>query len=234
MPFDAASAPALEDTTLSLSEAWDIIGGLSTPGKMPWFGWSIPATRCQTGMKLAQTPNSVCSICYAMKGFYVMPNVEAAMERRYQALSDPRFVGAFIRVLRLKYRNSRTYRADGNKENRFRWFDSGDLQSAEMLSKISLIAYGTPEIWHYLPTKEPRLVGKFIQNGGVIPSNLQVKISHPMLGQTFKRAPMGMDYTTAGRPNQSDTYDCPAYQQGGKCHECDACWKPGNINYEAH
>ena len=228
MPFDTAGAHALEDTTLSLDEALQIIGGLSKPSKMPGWGWSIPAQNCQTGRKLAKVPGSICSICYAMKGNYVFPNVQQAMQRRLRASEDPRFVGAFIRALRLKIQNQR------KPEDRFRWMDSGDLQSVEMLSKIVLIAYGTPEVRHYLPTKEARLVGQYLNNGGVIPANLFLKVSHPMIGQTFKRRPSDQDYSTVNAAGDPTLFNCPAHSQGNKCLDCDACWQPGNINYEAH
>jgi len=50
------------------SEAWNIVGGLSKPSKMP--GWSIglPAKECKTGGKLQAVKGSVCFDCYALKG----------------------------------------------------------------------------------------------------------------------------------------------------------------------
>ena len=57
MPFDG--------TALSYDSAYEIIGGLSSPSKMPWYGWSISAYRCKTGGKLREVENSTCSHCYA-------------------------------------------------------------------------------------------------------------------------------------------------------------------------
>ena len=41
---------------MKTSEAWEIVGGLSKPSKMP--GWSIglPAKECKTGGKLQAVP----------------------------------------------------------------------------------------------------------------------------------------------------------------------------------
>lgn len=80
MPFDT------HGRTLSFAEAYAIIGGLSNPSKMPWYAWSISAKHCITGSKLREVAGSTCSHCYACKGFYPLPIVQDAMERRRQAL----------------------------------------------------------------------------------------------------------------------------------------------------
>ena len=54
-------------------EAKEITGGLSAPGKMPEGAWSIPASTCKLGSKLAQIPNTVCNKCYALKVSRVEP-----------------------------------------------------------------------------------------------------------------------------------------------------------------
>ena len=63
------------------------VGSLSNPSKMPGFGYSTPAKDCQTGSKLAEIVNSICSICYAKKGRYVFPNVQNAMQYRLDSLN---------------------------------------------------------------------------------------------------------------------------------------------------
>lgn len=221
-----------QESDLSYKEALEIIGGLSKTSKMPWYSWSLPAkTHCKTGGKLAEKPGTVCSICYAAKGYYVMSVVQKAQQRRFEALEHPLFVAAFVLVLNHKYERQRK-----GSENRFRWHDSGDLQNLSHLRKIVQIALLTPQIEHYLPTKEVKVVKEFIQSGGVIPKNLYIKVSHPMIGGTFgDKQPLGLSYTTCGRDNDESLFQCPALRlQGNKCLDCRACWSHANVNYPEH
>ena len=169
-------------------QALKIIGNLSKPSKMPWFAWSISADRCNVGSKLRKHEGTVCSKCYAHKGFYNMPVVKNALERRYHALQHPKFVEAFVVVLAHNYAKSKnTYQVNlsNKKENRFRWLDAGDLQDMNHLQKIVDIAELTPYIRHWLPTKEYALIRKFKEIGGSIPHNLSIKISMPKINQSI-------------------------------------------------
>ena len=79
---------------MKISEAKKITGGLSKPSKMPGPAYNLPAYKCITGAKLAKVPGSVCAGCYALKGRYRFRNVQDALQRRLQALTDPRWVQA--------------------------------------------------------------------------------------------------------------------------------------------
>ncbi len=46
----------------------------------------------------------------------------------------------------------------------FRWFDSGDLQSVEMVRDIVAVAERTPEIRHWLPTREYATVREYLRH----------------------------------------------------------------------
>jgi len=59
-----------------------ITGTLSKPSKMPGWSYGIPAKECKTGSKLAKIPGTVCHGCYALKGCYLFPNVQAAQYKR--------------------------------------------------------------------------------------------------------------------------------------------------------
>ena len=59
--------PAGNPKFMNTKKAWDLVGGLSKPGKMPGWSIGIPAAECNTGSKLRLIPNSVCSTCYALK-----------------------------------------------------------------------------------------------------------------------------------------------------------------------
>lgn len=211
---------------MQYGEALKIIGGLSGPSKMPWYGWSISATECKTGSKLAEVEGTTCSGCYALKGNYRWDVVKAAHERRLAALRDPRFVDAFALVLNTLVHRQRI------PENRFRWFDSGDLQSAEMLCQIVDIARMTPEVRHWLPTREYRIVQAFLASGREFPPNLVVRMSHAWVGERPKGRLHNLPYSTVDA--KSAQWNCPAADQGNKCLSCDACWRRVDINYRLH
>ena len=52
---------------MKTSEAWDLVGGLSKPSKMPGWAYGLPAKECKTGSTLRQVKDSVCYNCYASK-----------------------------------------------------------------------------------------------------------------------------------------------------------------------
>lgn len=209
-----------------------IIGGLSQPSKMPWWSWSIDAALCQTGARLAQNEGTVCSSCYALKGNYVFPNVKAAQERRRKGMEHPQFVEAFVVVLTQLHLKTRKRRADGRIENRFRWLDSGDLQSVEMLRQINEIALRTPQIDHWLPTREVRIVAEFLKHSSFAP-NLVVRLSTPLVGASPKRRTLGLPMATVGASGGG--HDCRALaDQGNRCLDCDVCWQQRDVNYPLH
>lgn len=217
-----------EQPPLSFAEALKLIGGVSMPSKMPWISWSISATTCNVGGDLQKIKGSVCENCYALKGNYVFKNVKQAHERRLEALRDPRFVEAFVIVLNGFHDKAR------DKKTHFRWHDAGDLQDMEHLLKIVSIAKLCPQFQFWLPTKESKLVGEYLKLFKEFPKNLTVRLSHPMVGQQYKKVPHGLTSSSVGV--DSATNHCPAYTQGGKCGDCRACWDPKvkNVNYPEH
>jgi len=222
--------------TLTFRDAMILIGGVSTPSKMPGYSWSTSALDCQTGTQLREKEGSVCSGCYAMKGNYRFKNVKEAHNRRLEAIKNPRFVEAFCIVLNSLYSKTRkVYEKDGVeiRENRFRWHDSGDIQSVDHLKMIDEIALECPHLDFWLPTKESGMLNEFMKKHEFAP-NLNVRLSHPMIGGTFKVKPNGLNFSTVGvkeAPNH-----CPAYNQGGKCLSCNNCWNREivSVNYPKH
>jgi hypothetical protein len=108
-----------------MKHAESMVGGLSAPSKMPSYAWSISAKRCNIGSTLAKVKSSVCYNCYALKGRYMFPMVQAALERRYHAWKDDRerWVDAMIYIMHNKKHIIDTAH--------FRWFDSGDIQGKD-------------------------------------------------------------------------------------------------------
>ena len=94
----------LYDGIKSIKQAEENVGGLSVPSKMPTFGWSISARRCNVGAKLVKSEKSICFECYALKGRYIFPTVQNALETRYKKWKEdrPLFVASMIYLMRHK------------------------------------------------------------------------------------------------------------------------------------
>lgn len=182
---------------------------LSNPSKMPGPSYSIPATACKTGAKLAKIPGSICSTCYALKGNYRFPTVKNALESRLQTLTIPDWVPTMVAIVRPhKY---------------FRWHDSGDLQGLWHLKNIIKVCEQTPDTSHWLPTKESALVKQYVQKGGVIPANLTIRISASMIDSEHYTHIEGC--LGSGVVSDAAKATCPAPQQGNKCGDCRLCWE---------
>jgi len=209
---------------MKLAHALEIIGNFSAPSKMPCQSWSIPAKRCKTGMKLRDVVGSICSKCYALKGRYPFPNVQAALERRFQSLFNPLWVDAMVAAIQLS-----------ESSGFFRWHDSGDVQDVQHLEKIVAVAKRLPDVKFWLPTREYGFVAEYLKKHGSFPSNLTVRLSALMLDGA---PPVGIakrfGLTTSGVSKEGFT--CPSSNQGGKCLTCRACWNQSvaNVNYKQH
>jgi len=210
----------------TVKEAWAEVGGLSKPSKMPSYGYSLSAFKCKVGSKLRNIANSTCSDCYALKGRYVFPNVQEALDRRMdKLLNNPKWVDAMVFLL-LHY---------CIKSKVFRWHDSGDIQSIDHLQKIVEIAKRTSDIQHWLPTREVGIVKQYLKEFGEFPNNLVVRISATMINglpHKFHR-----HTSTVSTAKEFDLgWTCPASKQGNKCDTCRACWDSNveNITYPLH
>ena len=205
---------------MKVSEARDAVGGLSNPSKMPCRSFGISADRCKTGSKLAKMKGSICNTCYAQKGLYKLPSTEVAQERRFNLISTSNWVDNMIRAI--------------NNADYFRWFDSGDLQSDEMLADIVRVALATPNTKHWLPTHENFMVSRYLRKHGKFPRNLTVRVSAAMVdGEPPKRFALTSTVHHLGKPIGRE---CPSSKQGNKCVDCRACWNPRikNISYKYH
>ena len=211
----------------SIKEAELAVGRLSSPSKMPSYAWSISARRCNTGSKLAKVKGSVCYNCYALKGRYMFNNTQGALERRYDAWSSDRakWVDAMIHLMHNKKHIVDT--------GHFRFFDSGDIQGSDMLDDINTVAWASPLIRFWLPTKEYKLIKNYDKE---IAPNLVIRVSAPTVDKGFS------GYTHISTVYNKDNIDtakgvvCPASNQGNQCGSCRACWndKVSEVSYIAH
>ena len=200
---------------MNTQEALKIVGGLSKPSKMPGWAYGLPADECKTGGKLKLIPNSVCSGCYADKGCYVFPVVQAAQYRRLAAIRSPLWVGAMALLINSK------------KSKYFRWHDSGDVQDEEHLLKIFAVAKLTPGTSHWLPTREA-WTQKYLS---AVPDNLTLRFSIPMIDQ-----PASGNWANTSTVVTGQGRTCPAPDQSNECKDCRACWDPSvkNVAYGKH
>ena len=143
---------------MNLSTAIALTGGLSRTDKMPWYSYNLPTHACVTGHRLRHIRGTVCSRCYAGRGRYGFAKTVAAMDRRLVCVRGPMWARAMICLL-----NSRESRSRNPEAKYFRWHDSGDLQNVRHLLNIMNICDGTPDIRHWLPTKEYGMVQKALQ-----------------------------------------------------------------------
>jgi hypothetical protein len=203
------------------------VGGLSKPSKMPCEGYSLPAQKCLTGSKLRKAGKSTCANCYALKGFYNMPTVKSALNRRFEKVTQD--LDNWRKEMTLLIYNT-------NTSGFFRWHDSGDLQSIKHLQAINTIARALPDIKFWLPTREYKIVKDFQEEGYEIAENLTVRLSAYFKNSAPPLATaeaLGVQTSTV---DYTDSYQCDASQKNGQCLRCRACWDKSitNVNYPLH
>ena len=82
---------------MKIIDAKKITGSLTRTSKMPGLSYSLPAWECKTGSKLRKIKNSVCSMCYALKGNYTRYKaIKAAQYVRLNSLKNSLWVAANI------------------------------------------------------------------------------------------------------------------------------------------
>ena len=205
-----------------IKEANKIIISLSDPDKMPGYAYGLPAWECKTGQKLAKVPGSVCSGCYAMKGNYTrFPAIRESQYKRLKAIRHPLWVRAMAAKI-----NSVAV----SKHKFFRWHDAGDVQDLRHLAKIFKVCRLTPDIKHWMPTREAWIKPYITSNRK--PSNLVIRFSGTMIDQ-----PEVMSWpNTSTVTTTPGSRTCSAPDNGGECGSCRKCWNPEikNISYGKH
>ena len=203
---------------------------LSKPSKMPGHEYSVSAKECGVGGKLAKQEGTVCYECYALKGNYRFKNVQDAQAIRLdKMLNDVLWEDAMV------------YQILATKERWFRWFDSGDLQTVENLARIVRICERTPDVMHWLPTKEYGIVNAY---RGDIPSNLTIRLSAykmdapaPQFRSKSWQAMASLPTSTVSTKHGTEMGSvCPSSQQNNECRDCRNCWSKEvkNVTYIAH
>ena len=193
---------------------------LSKAGKMPCRSWSLQALEtCKGAYDMNGEIVEACSGCYALKGNYRFSNVMKSRAHNLQDCKREEWVDDMVVEL--------------DNDRYFRWFDSGDLQGIKMLEDINNIAWASPHVKFWLPTKEYTLIKDHSLD---IAPNLIIRVSNPNKNKSFKDS---FDYVSAVFDKDilpKDSHICPSSKQGNKCGSCRACWsdKVKEVIYLAH
>ena len=213
---------------MSKAAAAKAIGGLTATSKMGCKSYSLPTSACVTGARMAQVKGSVCSICYADRGFYKLyaKTIVPAQNARLASIESPDWVINMVTAI--------------GKDKYFRWHDSGDIQSLAHLEKIAQVCELTPGTRHWLPTREYAIAAMFTATHAV-PANLIIRLS-----AMFPDVPVKVPAKLAGIPGvavsnvhadkAASGMECPAPRQGNKCLDCRACWNRDveSVSYHQH
>ena len=208
---------------------------------MPGRSYGITASKCITGSQLRKVPGSVCSGCYAMTDWYRSwrPLLQGHA-RRWAGLRHPRWVDAMTHMIATKCKAP---------DNYFRWHDSGDLQGVWHLENICEVARRTPDVHHWLPTREYSFVTFYLAAGNSIPDNLVVRLSahmidaEPVLPPELSGFPtstvssMPRSITGVAILEEKGAIECRAVEaRDNICGPCRACWdrRVSNVTYPQH
>jgi len=165
---------------------------------------------------------AACSGCYATTGNYRYPNVKQPRIENREDWKRSDWVADMVQSLD----NSRF----------FRWFDSGDCYALGLAEKILDVMTRTPHVKHWLPTR----MAKFAKFADVLARmqslpNVSVRFSSDSVtGEYDSRH--GSTILPDSDNVPSGVTVCRAYEHGGKCSGCRACWDKAIpvIGYVAH
>ena len=197
--------------------------------KMPGTTYAIDAFACITGSKLAKIPGTPCNKCYARRLQKLRPSVDQGWKlnlEKYEKALEQGALQAWVQALAfqiLRY----------NTDSFHRWFDSGDLQSVDMLDAICQVCRLTPKINHWLPTQERAIVAKYFATH-LRPENLVVRISASKVDGPLPSAKNTSNVFTSS--DHIHDQECEASKRGNKCGPCRACWDSNvkNVSYPKH
>jgi hypothetical protein len=191
---------------------------------MPGPSFSISAALCQTGSALRKIPGTPCSKCYALKGRYTFPNVQQALDIRLKGwLEDKDWV--LLMSIRLLYIS--------DTHEYFRFFDSGDLQSLQMLQDINQVAWNVnPHVKIWLPTQERKYVNAAVD----IAPNLTIRVSSTKVNEVQTASSPNVQNSLVSTGEVFFGHKCPSKEQDNKCGLCRACWSKtiSHVTYIQH
>jgi len=176
------------------------------------MSWSLTALdTCPGSVKADGTLVDACSGCYATTGFYNFGSTKAVRIDNKLDWKREDFVADFITALK--------------KQKYFRWFDSGDLYSVQLAEKIYQIMVATPHVKHWLPTRMAKFA-KFkdiLAKMSALP-NVMVRFSSDSITGEYTPGVHGSVIIHSAADADDHVTVCGAYEHGGKCNGCRACY----------
>jgi hypothetical protein len=198
---------------------------------MPCPSFDLPAGKlCPTGKKFINVVGSVCKGCYARRGYGAFPAPQRVKLANFKATLK----ATKSKVARRIWVDSLVGLICASDTRHFRWHSSGDLISLEHLYMVAEVASRTPEVKHWLPTREIDFVRKY-EAETFFPSNLTVRLSATMIGEV-----LGDEGLPTSSVSSGIGFKCPATyfkkEKGSACGTCRACWQAStqNIDYKRH
>lgn len=188
------------------------------------LSWSLQAIEtCPGAIGANGALVAACSGCYATTGNYNYPNVKAPRAFNKQDWQRDEWVNEMVASL-----DSSRY---------FRWFDSGDMYALGLAEKILQVMQRTPWCKHWLPTRMHKFpkFAKVLQEMQAL-DNVMVRPSADSVDGTFETWVHGSVIIPDADNAPNGVTVCEAYQRGGKCDGCRACWDKNvaTIAYPAH
>lgn len=186
--------------------------------------WSLQALdTCPGSLNGDGTLVDACAGCYATTGNYRYPNVKAPRLSNREDWQRLDWVSDMVKTL--------------DADRYFRWLDSGDLYSLALAEKVYEVMKLTPWCKHWLPTrmhKFPKYKNIFKKMAAL--PNVSLRFSADSVEGSYIEGLHGSVIIPSAEHVTEKMALCRAYENGGKCSGCRACWQKDVplIAYPAH
>lgn len=220
-----------------------LVSGVVTAGNSKVHGstFSVDPTQCKVGSKLAKIKGSTCSKCYAIKLSRVYPTALKSWSDNLAIFNTHKKVDTLDHwakgIAKQITQHSQRKAKKGIDGARYhRWFAAGDLSCIDMLRAIVKVAEQTPDINHWLPTREAGIIRQYKNMLGTIPNNLIIRVSSAMVNASPNKQFKNTSTVHGKTDNKIGAFSCPAYDNEGSCGSCISCWdkKVSNVSYKQH
>jgi len=186
--------------------------------------WSLEALEtCPGSLAAPGQLVDACAGCYATDGNYRFANVKNS--RAHNKKDWPRLAWTDDMVAELQ------------KDDYFRWFDSGDMYTLALAEKILEVMKRTPWVKHWLPTR----MHKFPKFRQVLTDmqalkNVSVRFSSDSVTGEYTKGLHGSVIVPTPGDAKRGVKLCGAYDNNGQCGPCRACYdkRVKVIAYPAH
>ncbi len=192
--------------------------------------WSLPAGTSCPGAKGAE----VCEGCYAKKGMYRFPVVKNVREHNKQDYHRDNWVDDMVKEV--------------SKYDYFRWFDSGDIETPELATKIRQVVSATQGVKHWIPTRSDKILKIKVVLDGIIPPHtsignfvgVAVRPSADNIGLNNNERPGVNSYvirdTDLFEAKRQGIFVCPVTTDKTRtsCDTCTMCYTNAKVAYLVH